>query len=205
MDFASRILFWCLDYSNNKETIQNLFKFNTKMAFKSEHLEPVTNLSNELCLELNSSHKKVEKIAEILKKISLISNIDYENSSKQLIDVENKEKKVKEESNVEKIKKDNLQLILDIQREEFLNRKWKTVFEQNQEIFNSLTDWIKLNIENEVINRLEKEALTHLKIINQSKSKLQDDVKLSEQRIQNMVHIIQELQNIIEQEIGKTT
>jgi hypothetical protein len=181
------------------------------MAYRSEELQPVTSLTNDLNSELKTSYRKIDKITDLLKKIGYHSNLEFEGSSQQQDkestdtngDEGTKVTESTDDSRMQRVKNENLQLLMDIQREEYIGRKWRRILEQNEDIFNSLGDWIKMNLGNLSIDALEIDARAHLRQVKYSKKLLADEIKVSEVAIDAMAHIIQELRDVIESEIHK--
>lgn len=164
------------------------------MEFRNDDLETVNVLTRELTGVLDRSRDKSNKIEELLSKLMSMRNIKFDKLSR------NKEESSSngdKESDIERLKNENLQLMVEIQRQQYISKKWDSIIQQNDEILRMMTVWIKnfSKQQEEAEQIISSSTRTSETVLRKSIDGLKQQIKASEDQISRFEDMISEVQN----------
>lgn len=161
------------------------------MELRNDDLQPVTLLSNSFSDVLQSSRTKTDKIEDLLKKIGKYTD----SKTEELFKHEPDHKDTEELDELDRLRNENLDLMMEIQRQEFVSKKWMSLVQQNQNILETIRNWLIDNPDTMMKTTIELQNQFH-EIEKHYKSSiigLRYDVKHSEECIEKVVQILQNL------------
>ncbi len=112
------------------------------MELRNDDLQPVTLLANSFSEVLQTSRTKTERIEELLKKISKHTDSNTEQLFQPNPDSSNDTQELDE---LDKLRSENLELMMEIERQNYLSKKWNQVLQQNENILKTVKVWISEN------------------------------------------------------------
>lgn len=112
------------------------------MELRNDDLQPVTLLANSFSEVLQTSRTKTERIEELLKKVSKHTDSNTEQLFQPNPDNSNDTQELDES---DKLRSENLELMMEIERQNYLSKKWNQVLQQNENILETVKVWISEN------------------------------------------------------------
>ncbi|ONH67111.1 hypothetical protein BON22_2872 [Cyberlindnera fabianii] len=168
------------------------------MELRNDDLQSVALISSSLSDALEQSRAKTTLIEDLIKNIAKSEDINLDEPIRA--EPLNSNREVDE---LERLKSKNLQLILDIQRQEHLARQWDMTIQQNQRLLETIAEWAQTNPTKTQKDHKELTSQAQIAIdtLRESTKLLLEDVKDSEKDIAFMMDIVQELQKLVDQDI----
>lgn len=161
------------------------------MELRNDDLQPITLLANSFSDVLQNSRTRTDKIEDLLKKIGKYTDSKTEELFKQEPD----KKETEEIDELDRLRNENLELMMEIQRQEFLSKKWMSLLQQNQNILETIKNWLVENPDTMLKSAIALENQFY-EIEAQYKNSingLKCDVKQSEQCIAKLGQILRDL------------
>lgn len=162
------------------------------MELRNDDLQPVTLLANSFSEALQTSRSKTDRIEELLRKISKYTDSNTE----QLFNQEPNVDQLAKLDNLDNVRRENLELMMEIQRQDYLSKKWKQVLQQNENILETIKLWISENPD-----QLEKYTIElenqYNKVESQYKGSirgLQKDIDVTRDCIEKLLLILKSLE-----------
>ncbi|KAH3666677.1 hypothetical protein WICMUC_005494 [Wickerhamomyces mucosus] len=117
------------------------------MELRSDDLRPVADLANTLSDTLQTSRSKINNIYQLLHDIADLSGTDVSGEKKKQENQESIEKPSllepdKDDEEIMRLKTENLHLLLNIQKVNFLNERFNKIVASNQDIISTLISWL---------------------------------------------------------------
>jgi len=186
------------------------------MELRNDDLQPITILSNTFSESLQQSRLKTEKIETLLKKISKHTDSNTEQlftaqpqpeSPSSSSSSQTQTQTGLEIDDIDQLRTENLELMIQIQKQEVISSKWREILQQNENILETIKIWIKETPELVIKDNFEiKDQFYELE--SKYKNSLQGlgyDVKVSKCCIEKLIEILKSVEKIFGDLIDDTS
>lgn len=168
------------------------------MELRSDDLQPVAQLANALNDVLEESHWRTEALYETLGRIGALSKIPI---AKQRLD-QHGGCLNRDEDESTRLHRENMELMVEIQRQEYIGKKWDTILKQNTDLLDSMVSWLQENSDSESLSELRQKIQFLQNSSERSRELLLKKAEVAQQDAERMLEIVQALQSLLDKDIS---
>lgn len=168
------------------------------MELRNDDLQPVAQLASAVGDALEESRQQTLKIEDLVKSVAEGTTTEAATSR------DDHAQQPEAESEATTLQRENMQLVMEIQRQEFLARKWDGVLEQNKKVVESLISWLRDNSEATTVEYAQRHTESIISELLENRKMLLGEAASSLEDAAKLVAIVTTLKDSIDSDINNT-
>lgn len=159
------------------------------MELRNDDLQPLAQLAAMLGDVLNESRERTARIEE------LVTRVAHAPAPQT-----NERTPASTEST--RLKRENLALLMEIQRQEYAEDKWTRVLQQNQELLESVVTWLRENKDARTLKEIKDKTAEIVRDSTESRQVLLEDAQRSRADAAKLIELVKTLQKDVDSDIN---
>jgi hypothetical protein len=164
----------------------------TTMEMRNDDLHPVTQLIISVSETLEDSRQRTARIEELIGKISQYRPIVGGD------DGDSQDKIQEQPDKATRLRDENLQLMLEIQRQEYTTSKWTKLLAQNEDLLDSIMKWLRDSKGKHRLEEIRAKTDSIVEKLEWSRLSLLEDAQMARHDIAKLQEITKGLEDCLD-------
>jgi ribosomal protein L3 len=164
----------------------------TTMEMRNDDLQPVTQLIISVSETLEDSRQRTARIDELIGKISQYRTIVGGDDS------DSQDKLQEQTDKAIRLRDENLQIMLEIQRQEYTASKWTKLLAQNEDLLDSIMKWLRDSKGKHTVEEIRVKAESIVEKLEWSRESLLEDAQMARHDIVKLQEITKGLEDCLD-------